>query len=126
MIRKTRIRRLAAEELDCLTRFGRLEISLEHLRRCLHEVFEFDFDVEGGKGWSKCHFIVPEPGVVITKKDLENALDKRRRGFITERQLVEWATVVLHNHAYELEAEDEDLIADWLNDISFDLNRSPE
>jgi hypothetical protein len=35
---------------------------------------------------------------------------------------VYWATILLVNDAYVLDPGDEDLIADWLNDISFNLD----
>jgi hypothetical protein len=41
---------------------------------------------------------------------------------ITERDLVEWATFLLLNDAYVLDPGDEDLIAEWLNDISLNLD----
>lgn len=66
-------------------------------------------------------FIAPEPGVPITKWHIENALMKKRNGNITDERLIEWATMLLMNHGYEFDKKDEDLIADWLNDISFDL-----
>ena len=67
------------------------------------------------------HFELPEPGVLITKKHIEDALTKKRDGLITDRQMIEWATMIRPNHAYELAEKDEDLLADWLNDISLDL-----
>jgi hypothetical protein len=119
-------RQLTREELECLKRFAVFEISLEDLRRCLRGVFEFHFNWESGIRTSEDRFLVPKPGIPITRRHIENALDKKRLGLITEQQLVEWATVILHNHAYELDPKDEDLIAGWLNDISFDLNPSPD
>lgn len=118
-------RELTQDELDCLKRFAVFEVSLEELRDCLKDVFELTIDWECGVRTSEDRFRVPEPGIPITKKHVENALQKKRQGSITERQLVEWATVILHNQAYELEAKDEDLIAEWLNNISFELGPPP-
>ena len=41
---------------------------------------------------------------------------------MTESDLVYWATMILLNDAYEIDPEDEDFIADWLNDISYNLD----
>jgi hypothetical protein len=122
------IRHLTEQEFKCLERFAVFEISLDQLRSCLHHVMKFDFDADAkaGKRWMENNFIAPEPGVPITKWHIENALTKRRNKEITDAQLIEWATVLLMNHGYELDAKDEDLIAEWLNDISFDLRPFPE
>jgi len=65
---------------------------------------------------------MPEPGIVITRAHIANALEQKRLGMISERDLVYWATILLVNDAYVLDPGDEDLIADWLNDISFNLD----
>jgi hypothetical protein len=121
-------RQLTEQELRCLEQFADFEISLDQLRSCLRHVMKFDFDADAheGKRWMEESFVVPEPGVLITKQHIENALTKKRHGKITEGQLVEWATMLLMNHAYEFDGKDEDLIAQWLNDISFDLHAFPE
>ena len=122
------IRQLNEQELKCLERFAVFEISLDQLRFCLQEVMQFDFDADAheGKRWMETNFIAPEPAVLITKRLLEDALTKKRNGEITDRQLIEWATMILHNHAYELDEKDEDLLAEWLNEISFDLRPMEE
>ena len=70
------------------------------------------------------NFRVPEPGIVITREHIARALDQKRLGKITERDLVHWATILLLNDAYVLDPGDEDLIAEWLNDISLHLDAS--
>jgi hypothetical protein len=65
---------------------------------------------------------MPEPGIAITRQHLANALEKKRVGKISERDLVHWATILLLNDAYVLDPGDEDLIAEWLNDISVNLD----
>jgi len=84
--------------------------------------FDFDAHNHEGKRWAKNDFIPPEPGALITKWHIENALTRKRDGEVTDRQLIEWATMLLMNHGYEFDEKDEDLIAEWLNDISFDLH----
>ena len=112
---------LSDEQIECLQEFARFEVSLEQLRFCLKQAMNFDFDAEQGARWMETRFEIPIPGILITKQHIEGALQKRKDGVITEQQLVEWATMILHNHAYELDERDEDTIAQWLNDISFDL-----
>jgi len=82
---------------------------------------KFDFDAKANKGTRtmKTNFVVPEPGVLITKQDIEMALTRKEHGKLTEQQLVEWATMLLLNDAYEFDGKDEDFIAERLNGISF-------
>jgi hypothetical protein len=88
--------------------------------------FDFDAGAQGSKRWMENNFAAPEPGVLITKWHIENALTKKRNQEITDRQLMEWATMLLMNHGYEFDERDEDLIAEWLNDISFNLRLMDE
>lgn len=121
MTLRNKLPSLSANQIECLEKFAVFEISLEKLRRCLSDVMKFNFDADDGRRWMETHFELPVPGVLITKTHLEQALTKKRDGLITDRQMIEWATMILHNNAYELDEKDEDLLAEWLNDISFDL-----
>ena len=114
-------RKLTDKEVECLRRFGKFQISLWRLRVCLRSVMKFNFNAKANKGTRSMEtkFIVPEPGILITKQDIDNALGKKKRQEITDKQLIEWATMILMNDAYELDPKDEDLIAEWLNAISF-------
>jgi hypothetical protein len=120
---------LTLDQLDVLRKFALLEIGVEEMRRSLAGVFEFQFDPKAPAGPSlyrtaKTYFRVPEPRIVITREHISNALERRRFELISERDLVVWATVLLMNDAYALDPADEDLIAEWLNDISFNLDAS--
>ncbi len=117
--------------METLRKFALFEVGAEEMRRSLAGVFEFDFEPRRISAEadplprpSATHFRVPEPGIVITREHIENALERKRFGLISERDLVLWATVLLMNDAYALDPADEDLIADWLNDISFHLDAS--
>jgi hypothetical protein len=120
---------LTAEQLEMLRRFALFKASLDELRASLAGLFDIDFataPMSPGK-WATMRtaftkFRVPEPGIVITREHIANALERKRFELITERDLVVWATVLLLNDAYALDPGDEDLIADWLNDISFNLD----
>jgi hypothetical protein len=110
---------LTAEQLDVLRRFALLEVALDEMRISLAGVFEFDFASEPKTATG--HFRIPEPGIAITREHISNALERRRFELISERDLANWATILLMNDAYVFDPGDEDLIADWLNDISLHL-----
>jgi hypothetical protein len=131
MNQEDQLPRLTQEQLETLRRFALLEICVNELLRQLAGVFEIELepDQQPDSGLSQRrtatgHFRVPEPGVVITRNHIANALDLKRAGVISERDLVYWATILLLNDAYVLDPGDEDLIAEWLNDISLNLDAS--
>jgi hypothetical protein len=120
---------LTEEQLEIMRRFALLEIGIEEMRRLLAGVFEITFEAteEAGGNITRRrtahnHFPIPEPGIVITRDHISNALERRRFGLISERELAHWATTLLLNDAYVFDPGDEDLIADWLNDISLLLD----
>jgi hypothetical protein len=120
---------LTTEQLDVLQRFASLSVGIEEMRRSLAGVFEFDFRgrqrVEAEYALRQPatgYFRLPEPGIIISRDHISNALDMKRFGLIKERDLVYWATILLSNDAYVLDPADEDLIAEWLNDISVNLD----
>jgi hypothetical protein len=113
---------LTAEQLEVLRRFASFDADIEDVRQALVGVFEFDLEPETRT--AKGHFKIPEPGVLITRDHISKALENRRIGLISERDLVFWATMILLNDAYELNPKDEDFVADWLNDISYNLDPS--
>lgn len=120
---------LTPDQLEVLRKFALFEIGVEEMQRSLAGVFEFNFEPTAPANSSlyrtaKTHFRVPEPGIVIAREHIANALERKRFELITERDLVIWATVLLMNDAYALDPADEDIIADWLNDISFNLDAS--
>ncbi len=111
---------LTLNQMEALRRYALFEDGIEELRNALIGVFEFDFQPDGNT--ASTHFRVPEPGIVITREHISNALERKRLGLITERDLVHWATLLLLNDAYVLDPKDEDLISEWLNDISLHLD----
>jgi len=122
---------LTETQLDVMRRFALLEIGVDEMHRSLEGVFEVYFEpkeeVDGKvtqRRTAHNRFPIPEPGIVITREHIVNALERKRFELITERDLVVWATVLLLNDAYVWDPGDEDLIADWLNDISVNLDAS--
>jgi hypothetical protein len=124
-----RLPSLSPNQMDALRDFAQLDIGEEELQRRLAGVFEVHFEpmhtAAAGRHQQRIvngSFRMPEPGIVITRAHIANALERKRFGLITERDLVHWATILLLNDAYVLDPGDEDLIAEWLNDISLNLD----
>ena len=115
---------LTPEQRKMLEQYAWFETGLDEVRCALRGVMEFNFEPD--KRLLNTHFLVPEQGIPITREHIANALAKKREGLIRERDLVYWAAMLLMNHAYELDPKDEDFIADWLNDISYDLDPTSE
>src|ERR1700739_1564665 len=120
---------LTDEQLEVLRRFALLEVGRDEMLRSLAGAFDVNFDAreESAKGIpprrsANNRFPIPEPGIVITREHISNALEHKRFGLVSERDLVYWATILLLNDAYVFDPGDEDLIAEWLNDISFNLD----
>jgi hypothetical protein len=131
LIEESKLPSLTRHQMEVLRRFALFEATAEEMARALAGVFEFNFAARETHAGSyspartaKTCFRVPEPGIVITREHIQNALERKRFGLVSERDLVVWANVLLMNDAYALDPADEDLIADWLNDISFNLDAS--
>lgn len=126
MIKESQLPPLTDTQLDALRRFALLDAEIDELRKTLTGIFEFHLELQpvGGalrRRYASGRFRLPEPGIVIAREHIANALERRRFGLISERQMAEWATILLINDAYVLDPADEDLIAEWLNDISVNL-----
>lgn len=127
MLKESQLPPLTDVQLDTLRRFALFEAGIDELRRTLAALYDFDLELQtvGGRLQRRSaagRFRLPEPGIVITREHIQNALDRKRFGLVSERELAEWATILLMNDAYVLDPADEDLIAEWLNDISVNLD----
>jgi hypothetical protein len=120
MTPRTELPALTSDQLDVLRRFASMEASVDEVRQSLSGIFEFDLTPE--RRTASGHFKVPEPGILITRNHISKALEQKRLGLISERELVYWATMLLLNDAYEPDPKDEDFIAEWLNNISYNLD----
>jgi hypothetical protein len=107
-------------QLRSLELFAWLDISISQLLNDCRNVMGFEFGPVERRFSGR--FQLPQPGVLITKQHVENALKRRHLRIVSERDLVLWATMILLNDAYEIDPSDEDLIAEWLNDLSFELD----
>jgi len=126
VIQESQLPPLSEPQLDVLRRFALFEADTAELRSLLSGLFEFHLELQpvGGRLQRRSaagRFRLPEPGITITREHIQNALDRRRFSLISERDLAEWATILLINDAYVLDPADEDLIAEWLNDLSVNL-----
>jgi hypothetical protein len=127
VVQESQLPPLTEAQLDLLRRFALFEANTQELRRTLTGLYEVNLELQtvGGRLQRRSaagRFRLPEPGIVITREHIQNALERRRFDLITERDLAEWATILLMNDAYVLDPADEDLIAEWLNDISVNLD----
>ncbi len=120
MKKESELPSLTPNQIDVLRRYALFEASIAEVRDAMAGVF--DFDLRHARRTASAYFRVPEPGIVITREHISNALERKRFDLISEHDLVEWATILLSNDAYILDPGDEDLIADWLNDISVNLD----
>jgi len=108
---------LSLKQLEFLKSFVLLEGTPGDIRDVLAGVFEFDF--VGRNRTARTRFRVPEPGVVVTRDHIRNAVEKRNLGRISDEALIFWATMLLLNDAFELDPNDQEFVAEWLNDVSF-------
>ena len=122
---------LSDEQMEVLRRYALLEVGLHEMLASLAGAFDIDFEdnrenesPSTQRRSANNRYPIPEPGIVITREHISNALERKRFELISERDLVYWATVLLLNDAYVFDPGDEDLIAEWLNDISFNLDAS--
>ena len=112
-------------ERDLLARFARMEIPLAEVCRSLQGMLSVDFGLYERRLTS--HFLAFEPRIRIEKHHIQNALDMRSKGGISERELSDWAAMLLMNDTYDWEGPDEEEIAASLNELSAEwLLRDPK
>ena len=108
---------LTGEQLGVLADFVHLNATVDDVCRSLEGVFTFNFGSMIRR--AECHFRVPEPGVLVRRDDVLVAMQQRCSGIITETSVMYWATMILLNEAFQIDANDEEFIAEALNDLSF-------
>lgn len=109
-------RQPTSKERELLARFARLEISLTVLCLRFRTMMSVDFGEHGRRLTSR--FLPAEPPIRIEKQHIHNALSRRSTGGISERELSDWAAMLLMNDAYDWEGADEEEIAESLNELS--------
>jgi hypothetical protein len=65
--------------------------------------------------------VCPEPTVRITRWHIENALAKRRENEISERELINWAEMLMINDVFFWKGEDAEAVGEWVERLSLDL-----
>jgi hypothetical protein len=108
---------LTPDQHKALEQFVALKLTLGELRQRLRGAVEIDF--EGDRREVTEHFEIPNLGIRVEKRHIENALDEKRRGQLTEKELSDWAAVLVMIHAYDWQGNQEDEIAGWLHDLSY-------
>ena len=109
-------RKLTEAELKLLSDFAHCEVGLDDLLRGLDGALEIDFGPAARRLNSL--FIVPEPGVRIEHADIDCAIAKRESGAMSGKELMDWATMIRLNDAYEWDEDVEGGISDRLEDLS--------
>jgi hypothetical protein len=94
-----------------------LEVSLDDVCRALDGLVEFSFDPEDC--WINEVYLIPRPGITVTREHVENALSKWRTGQIGERDMVCWASLLLMSEVYEFDPKNPDFVGDSLTDIKY-------
>ena len=103
-------------ERELMAGFARMEVSLGELCDQLEGMLTVDF----GKGVRRLtsQFLAAEPAIRIELCDIQHARNQNSGGTVSDRELSEWAAMLLMNDAYGWEGTDEEEIADSLNQLS--------
>jgi hypothetical protein len=112
----TRLDQITTAQRRALEEYAQLKIAIEELRERLRDVLEFTFTSDERR--LSTHYGVPNPGIRIELRHIQNAMDKHARGEMTTRELSDWAAMLLMNDAYDWEGSEEEQIAEWLNEIA--------
>lgn len=115
-VRATDLPPLTEEQICMLQHFVGLEVTLEDVRDSLRNIFSFNFLSEPRT--SEGHFRFPEHGVLVQRSDVMKAKEHQQLGMMSEVDLMHWATMILHNYAFEIDLKDEDFVTEELNDLS--------
>ena len=114
---------LTNPERRSLERFLDLEISLDEFRNLARRRLTFDFAPSGPYTRSlQKHTDPAEPGVPVRRVHLVCAYRKWRANEIDAAQLADWAAMLVMNDDYNLDENEQDLIAEWLNTVITDLS----
>lgn len=109
------------EALGWIESYARCELSLEELCRNVRDAVGERFIHNPKMRLVNLNQICSQRAVRITAQHVEILFAKRQRGEITERQMVDWANMVTINDAYFWEPADADIVATWVNFLSFEL-----
>jgi hypothetical protein len=113
-----------AEEREWLGQFVHMEITLDELLARLNGAITLEISPTERRLTS--HLTPQFPSVRVEKRDVQTAIERYRKGEISERRLVRWAAMLLMNDVYDWEGPDEDEIAEVLNDLAMVPPKIPD
>lgn len=102
--------------------FARCEITVQELAAAARAYLGLPVRRRTALPWFGLGSICPPRSIRITKRHLDRALTRTRRKEITERELVDWATMILINEAFYWTGKNADLIGEWISGLSLDLS----
>lgn len=109
------------EVMGWIKGYARCELSLEQLCRNVRGLMGELFIHNEKMRVVNLNQVCPQRVVRIRPQHLEILLEKRRRGELTDQQMVDWAHMVTINDAYFWETEDADVVGQWVNFLFFDF-----
>lgn len=105
-----------------LEQFSWMEITPEELIQTLSGAISIRVSDKTIEAKNDTH---PDEGnVKFTKRHIENALERKRKGEVSSESISKWARLILAISKYELDMNCEDDIAEWLHLLAFDVPAS--
>lgn len=104
-----------------LEHFARCELTLGELSARLHSQGRRITARTSGLPYFGLSSFCKAHSIKVSRHHLENALVKTRIGELSERDLVNWATMILINDAFFWSGEDAHIIGRWICELSLDL-----
>ena len=114
-------RRVNPDILVAIERFVRCELRLADLCQTVRDEVGPALKHNEKLPWVNLNSVCPEPTFRITRWHVENALAKRRERKISERDLVNWATMLMINDAFFWKGEDAEAVGEWVERLHLDL-----
>jgi hypothetical protein len=112
---------LKACERKALEDFRDMKISLEELRPLIRQRMSFEFEPRGFARRSIDKYLpVAEPGVLVSIGHLQDALNVWKLGKMSKGEIADWAAMLLMNDDFEIDETNEDVVAEWLNQVALD------
>jgi hypothetical protein len=107
--------------LAAIERFARCELPLADLCTMVRDEVGPALKHNEKLPFVNLNSVCPEATVRMTRQHVESALEKRRENQISERDLVNWATMLMINDAFFWKGEDAEAVGEWLERLSLDL-----
>jgi hypothetical protein len=108
------------EAVAWIESYARCELSLEDLCGKVRGVLGKQMIHNPKMRLVNLNQISPAQSVRITPQHIEILFAKRRRGEITERQMIDWGTMLMINDCYHWDPLDAE-VAEWISFLHLDL-----